>query len=99
MLVGAVLFLLLACAYTVDDYWSDLTKAHCKCEQEQPWRDCQDDWMAVYEEGPYAACAENPSPVPRAEVKEWVKDYTENCIDPDEPFPEPEDPEWYESCG
>ena len=94
-----MLFLLLACTYTVDDYWSDLTKAHCKCDDERPWRDCQDEWLETYEAGPYAACADSEAPVSRTEMKEWVRDYTENCIQPDEPIPTIEDPTWFETCG
>ena len=94
-----MLLFLLSCAYSTEDYWSDLSKAHCQCEQEQAWRECRSEWMEYYASTAYwDGCRDEPSPVPRDEVKDWVKDYTETCLAPDEPLDEPADPEWFEAC-
>ena len=95
-----LLLLSLACTYTAEDYWTDLAEVHCKCSREdEQWRDCRTEWMEVYESSSYwDACYDDPAPVDRTEVKEWVRDTTESCREADEAPPEPADPFWFESC-
>lgn len=95
-----LILLSVACTYTAEAYWKDLAEAHCKCErEEEAWRDCRKEWMAVYEGQPYyEACYDDPAPVERSEVRDWVRETTENCRSTDEELPEPADPFWFEDC-
>lgn len=95
-----LLLLTLACAYSVEDWWTDLAQAHCQCEYPDLKRaDCVDEQMAFYaESAEYAACADEPAPVAREDVRLWVHDYTESCRTPYQPAPQPEDPSWAADC-
>ncbi|MCB9764666.1 MAG: hypothetical protein H6739_33130 [Alphaproteobacteria bacterium] len=95
-----LILLLLGCAYTVEDWWTDLARAHCDCEYDDlKRRDCVDDWMADVEaSADWAACHDELAPVAREDVRAWTSDYTETCRPPASPSPQPEDPNWAEAC-
>lgn len=90
--------LLFSCAYSVEDWWSDLARTYCTCEQEDRVRGCRREILEQYGATDYANCADEPAPVDRAEMKAWMRDYVEACVEPDIEAPQPADPEWYLSC-
>ena len=94
-----LLWMLLACGYSVEDWWRDLSDAHCSCTEPNDKRQCVQDLMDVYEGSPdWEACYDEAAPVDRAEVKAWVKSYTETCSPPAQAAPQPEDPNWTMEC-
>ncbi len=94
-----LLLLLASCAYSVEDWWNDQARAICSCEQAEPARQCRLDMVEELKSGEYGDCADEPAPVDRTEMKLWLRDYTDNCVLPDDDRPEPEDPEWFLECG
>jgi hypothetical protein len=91
-----ILYLLLACTYTVDNYWTDLAQAHCQCSQEGDVANCVNEWEVRYENSEaWASCQNEPSPITR----QWAKDYTNQCRLPDTPVLYPDNPDWSSECG
>jgi hypothetical protein len=94
-----LLTLLLSCAYTVEDWWSDQADGFCSCNYTETYDACYAEQMASYQATDYwDACFDDPAPVERADVKSWYDDYTENCERPALEEPAPEDAGWYQSC-
>lgn len=98
-----LLFPLLAgCAYSVEDWWTDLAQAHCDCQYPDDRRSqCVDEvfeevWMASPE---WDACRDEAAPVERSEMRAWSRRYTENCDELELDPPQPEDPNWAATCG
>lgn len=95
-----ILYLLLACTYTVDNYWTDLAQAHCQCSQEGDVANCVDEWEVRYENSEaWASCQNEPSPISRSDTRQWAKDYTNQCRLPDTPVLYPDNPDWSSECG
>ena len=95
-----VLFtLLLACAYTVEDWWADQADGFCTCNYAGTYDQCVQDQLASFQDSEYwDSCFDDPAPVERADVRAWYQDYTENCNRPAEDEPAPADAEWYLEC-
>ena len=93
-----VLLLTAGCAYDVEKWWEDLAEADCKCVRPGDVDACVDEHMAAYEASEYWDCADDQAPVDRWEVRDWTREYNEDCSLPDFEQPLPEDPEWYLSC-
>ncbi len=89
---------LLACAYSVEDWWNDQARAVCTCEQSEPARTCRLELVEDFKAGEYGDCADDPAPVDREQMKDWLRDYTDNCVLPDDERPQPADPDWFLEC-
>lgn len=94
-----LLWMLLACGYSVEDWWKDLAQAHCDCTEPDNTRACTQELMGVYEGSPdWARCYDEAAPVDREDVRVWVKEYTETCQPPALAAPQPADPNWTTEC-
>ncbi|MED5370120.1 MAG: hypothetical protein VX899_03815 [Myxococcota bacterium] len=95
-----MILLLLACTYTVEDYWADLSEAHCTCTQDGDVPTCMEEWEARYSStDAWAQCRDEDSPITRSEARQWVNDYTDACRLPDSPVLYPDDPDWSQQCS
>lgn len=93
------LTLMLACSYTVEDWWLDQADGFCTCNFPETYDDCLSQQLYGYESGEfYEVCYDDAAPVERSAVRAWYRDFTENCQRPAQEEPTPENPEWFQEC-
>ena len=91
--------LMLACTYTVEDWWVDQADGYCTCNFPETYDTCFSRQMNGYEAGEFwASCADELAPVDQGEVRAWYRDFTENCDRPAQDEPTPDNPEWFMEC-
>ena len=90
--------MLVGCGYSVEARWNDQARAQCTCEQSEAARNCRLELVDELKNGEYGACADYAAPVDRTEMKTWTRDYTDNCVVPDNEMPQPSDPDWFLEC-
>ncbi len=97
-----ILALVLAggCAYSVEDWLTDVAETTCACTVPNEQDACVEDELAALESASWwEACRDEPAPVDRADVRAWARDYEAACDRPYPGPPEPDDPDWYASCS
>jgi len=91
---------LLACGpYTVEEWWLDQADGFCSCNAPETYDSCLSQQLYGYESSEFwESCHDDEAPVERSAVREWYRDYMENCERPAQSEPSPEDSEWFQEC-